>query len=496
MKTYIIQLEKHDDLDSARDKLKGAKARRVIFVWPKSGKSLSDYYSLSLLKREADRLGLSISFITKNQETRENARSIGIPLFSTLGKAQKTSWLESPHRKIVRNPAVGYERLVLEREMLHPQKKKSGLREVGRVTAFLLGILSLVVLVLFLYPSAVVKISPVKTEQNVSFTIKVNTEAEEVNLAGIIPGKSVPIELSGLKTGESSGIVKVGATAAKGVITVTNLSLQQFSLLKGTRFVPANSSNMSFASTTDAAFDGTLNQSVDIPVIAEQPGEDGNLPAGTNFIPQSIQAISVSLVNQAPFKGGTSVNSPSPTDEDYAKARQELMDQLKKQAVETLLTDLSQDSVLIPMSLAEVKTTEIKSTEPGSPADHFTLEIKADFSAVTYRQSDVTSLAQSILNANLNGDLLPVSGTLNLKAISAIIGQQGEYSWNIAASQLVAPRLEEEVISQSLINLPVTKAESYLDKELALDKPSEVIVNPGWWKRMPFVYFRIQVEED
>jgi len=72
-----------------------------------------------------------------------------------------------------------------------------------------------------------------------------------------------------------------------------------------------------------------VNQEVNIKVIALQAGEEGNLPAGSAFVPQAAWSGNVQALSLDSFSGGVSVESPSPSEEDYARLREGLMDELK-----------------------------------------------------------------------------------------------------------------------------------------------------------------------
>jgi hypothetical protein len=495
MKTFVIQLEAHDDLVSARDRLRGVKASRVVLVWPKSGKVLSDYFSLSLLMREADRQGVMLALITKDAEARENARELGIPVFDSLGMAERSRWHPIKRRKIERRPPVGYETLVIERESLHPPLKGTRLHEFGQVVLFLISLLSLGAIALFLVPSAVVKVSLPKTIQEVTFTVQVSPKVSGVNLAGTIPGEVVTLELSGTQTGVSSNKTRVGTVPAEGVITLKNLSTQPLSVPKGTTFLHSTPTEISFISLEDATLTGGVNQEVNIKVVALQAGEEGNLPAGSAFVPQAAWSGNVQALSLDSFGGGVSVDSPSPSEEDYARLREEMMDGLKKQAAASILAGKQDGTTLIPQSLSVLQTSEVRSVEPGLPADHFTLEIKAMFSGLTYRQADVTSLAQSVLVVHLPQGFVPVNETLIVSSSPDIKESAGEYTWEVHARQMVMQQVHEETLSGALTRMPLDQARNVLEANLNLLSPPEITLSPHWWKIMPFTPFRIQVEE-
>jgi hypothetical protein len=497
MKTYIIQLEAHDDLVSARDKLAWAKARRVILIWPKTGKVLSDYYSLSLLKREADRQGVNISFITKSDGVRENARLLGVPVFASVNKAEHRPWQTLHKRKIEHKLLAGYDGLIEQRDQLHPPYKPSRMKEFGRIVIFIVTLIAVLGLGMFFYPSAVVTIFPQRADQKMTLAVNVNPSISEVSLSGVIPGRKTTLELSGTKTGTSTGVVRMGVTKSSGVLTVTKLTDKDLVIPKGTQFSAVAPDNRTFLATNEVSLAGTANESGNVQVEAEVAGEEMNVLAGMSFKPQAAWAGDVSVTNAEPISGGSSLDSPAATNEDYDAIRKQQLTELKTQATRSITQNTTGDSVLISQSLeGGVLVSEIQSVKPGTPSDHFTLDVKVVFTALTYSQSDLDFLVNSILNANLKPGLKSIENSLSLKTISEVVKQSnGTYSWTIEAVRQVGPQLSSNELIERLVSTPVGDVQSILAQQVELRKPSEVTLKPRWWTRMPFVSFRITLEE-
>src|SRR5512137_1281491 len=92
MKTYVIQLESHDDPLSTRDKMAWSKAPRLLLVWPRRGRILDRKVDLVVLQRHAQLLGAQLGIVTGDYDVRANAADAGIPSFSSVVQAQKGSW--------------------------------------------------------------------------------------------------------------------------------------------------------------------------------------------------------------------------------------------------------------------------------------------------------------------------------------------------------------------------------------------------------------------
>ncbi len=92
MKTQILQLEPHDDLVSALDKMGWGKSARIILVWPKKTRLLRRRLDLVLLQRRSHALGAQLCLVTNDPRVRYFAFQTGITVFSTLRKAQNKPW--------------------------------------------------------------------------------------------------------------------------------------------------------------------------------------------------------------------------------------------------------------------------------------------------------------------------------------------------------------------------------------------------------------------
>lgn len=371
------------------------------------------------------------------------------------------------------------------------------MKEFGRIVIFIITLLAVLGLGMFFYPSAVVRIFPQREDQKVTLAVNVNPSNSEVSLSGVLPGRKTSLELSGTKTGTSTGVVRMGVTKATGVLTVTKQTDRALVIPKGTQFSAGSPDGKTYFSTNEVSLAGKANESSAVQVEAENPGEEWNLGAGMSFNAQAAWVSDVLVTNAEPIAGGTSLDSPAATTEDYTAAKKQLFTELKNQATSTLAQNTTGDTVLIPQSLdGGVLVSEIQSVKPGTPSDHFTLEVKVLFTALTYSQSDLSFLVDSILNANLKPGMKSIENSLQIKSISDVVTQSsGGYAWTIEAARQVGPQLAGDEIIQSLVNTPLSEVQSLLAQQAMLRQPSEVILSPRRWTRMPFVSFRITLEE-
>ncbi len=82
MKTLTLHLESHDDVASTIDKISWGKARRFVLVWPKHNRLMRSRLDLVLIQRHCTRLGAQLGIITQDADVEEDAKQLGIPVFS------------------------------------------------------------------------------------------------------------------------------------------------------------------------------------------------------------------------------------------------------------------------------------------------------------------------------------------------------------------------------------------------------------------------------
>ncbi len=171
MKTQVIQLEPHDDIISARDKMGWGQTQRVVLVWPHRSQILTRQLDIQLLHRHSRQLGVQIALVSRNPDVRFFAHELGIPVFSTVHKAQTQRW-----RKVRRgrervtplpaaDPADNGNEPVLER--LNDLKARARPPTPGwlrrpyiRLGIFAVGVLAILAIAFVLVPSARINLSP------------------------------------------------------------------------------------------------------------------------------------------------------------------------------------------------------------------------------------------------------------------------------------------------------------------------------------------------
>src|SRR5512143_3130856 len=182
MKTQIITLESHDDLISVRDRLSWAKTPRILLVWPKYEKVTLRQVDLKVLQRHASSLGAQLGLVTRQRRVREDAESLGIPVFESTGQAQRLSWPKPRRRRLPRHTPV--KDLREKRSQLPASEEAWRALPAVRVGAFAFGVLAVLVLVALFIPRASVQLTPVSKIQSVSLPVIASPSVNAVFITG------------------------------------------------------------------------------------------------------------------------------------------------------------------------------------------------------------------------------------------------------------------------------------------------------------------------
>jgi hypothetical protein len=499
MKTYILKLETNDDLISVRDKMGWAKNSRILIVWPEDGELLNRKLDLILLQRHSQKLGSPLALVSRDPEIRYQALRLGIPVYSTLQKAQDPHW-RLPHR--FRRAAAGstdIENLRKDHPAFNysrfPREEPRDWNALARLVFFAAGVFSLVAIAAILVPSARVSLNPQTMVQDVLLDAATNPEIEELNLMGAVPSELVSVEVEGRDAIPVSGTITLPFHSAEGHALFTNLSDQEVDIPQGSVVRPLGKSAQRYATIQDSVAPAGPGQTVEIEVRSVVPGSQGNLEAGSLVAIEGLLGTFLSVSNPNPIRGGDDRLEPAPTEQDRA----ELADRLENALVETARAEigsqLASGDILIKTTLKPVETLEkIYQPEIEQPADQLTLSWRLVFEARIVRYEDMYAMVTSIFDANLASGTEPVPESLQIEVIDQPLSDEKSMTtWKLHAVRQARAVFSESQAVQLALGLPPEDAARRLFEALPLEETPRISLQPAWWPRMPILPFRIQV---
>jgi hypothetical protein len=503
MKTYIIQLENHDDVISARDKLSWSKARRVLLIWPRRGKVLERRVDLLLVQRHCQQLGAQLGIVTASGEVKAHAHELGIPTFSNPLQAQQVNWHRARGVQQSGRASIWQAR--------HPAQ---ALRERGasfrlvpvqnrwlRLGMFAAGVFAFLALALFFVPRATVTLSPIQKSQEITIPVWAQTGIQAVNPSGGMPMHATSIVVEGRDQVAVSGRVSVPDHAAEGEVMFTNLTDQVVEIPLGSVVLSAGDSSQRFLTIRQVQIPAGLGETGTTLVQASLPGSGGNVTAGQVRALEGPNGLMVVVDNLQPFFGGSDRSSPAPTQQDYQKLRSQLLLNLGKIALEEAQGKLEPGQRFLDGSLQPQNVVE-ENREPAenAPADILQLTMRVEYVAYYIDESDLQAISQAALDANLPDGFQPLQGSL-----SYTMGQQAkvtddtaagdEFRGTLTARRTIKAILSEYEMVEVIRGRSIPEAVNGLQSYAALTTAPVVELVPSWWPRLPFLSFRISLVE-
>jgi hypothetical protein len=507
MKTHILQLEQHDDVVSARDKMKWAKGERILLVWPEGGHVLNRQLDLVLLQRHSRSLGAQLALVTRDPDVTYYAPRLGIPVFKNLRKAQGDAHWRLPRRfrsikvkspgEVLGEPEAEVRNLPpADLRQARPAPQTALPSPTTRLAFFTLGVLAFLSISALLFPSAEVTLTPQSLLQETTVDVTASPDASGFTLSGVVPANTIEVIVEGRDRLPVSGSVQLPLDPARGSVEFTNLTDQPVEIPQGT-LVSSQDPALEFSVTQAGQVPAGSGQTETLPVHALSPGSQGNLPAGSLVVLEGLLGTRLSATNPAPTRGGTDRQEPLPTSEDRRRLHDQLVASLEETALNELEAGLGPGDLLIPGSLQLVGSLE-EAFQPAEaqPADHLELNLRLEFQGQVVSAQDLRALAKAVLDAELPDGYLPDEASLQVEHHTPPQrAADGTARWQLSASRQIQARLPEPQVVRLSLGLPPEQAIARLQAALPLAGEAQITLLPAWWPRLPFLPFRIAVKQ-
>ena len=491
MKTQIITLESHDDLISVRDRMSWAKTPRILLVWPRYEKITLRQVDLKVLQRHAASLGAQLGLVTRARRVRADAEALRIPVFESTGQAQRLAWPKPRRRKWTQRPPR--KDLREQREQVFVKEEEWRVHPVTRIGAFLLGVLSVLVLVALFIPRADVILHPQSKMQSLVLPVIAGPSVESVFITGSIPAREKRVIVEGTQSVVVTGEGVTPQSKARGVVTFRNLTQQAVTIPAGT--VARTADNLRFATIRGGEVAAGVDETIELPVEALESGRAGNVEAETIVILEGRLGLSLSIINPEPLTGGREIPSVQASDRDRARAKNVLMETLEDEASARLADEMKAGDVLFEDTFAVSQIiSEVYDPPAGAAGTKLTLTMQVEFSTLYASAADLTELAGLALNASIPSRFAVTSDGLSLKPVTEpILNDDGFIRWTVRAERRIVQQISTMHVTQMIQGIRAAQAKTLLENSLPLRDAPDVKLSPSWWPWVPIVPFRISV---
>lgn len=496
MKTQVLNLESYDDRHSVLDKLKWSQSDRVIMIWPVRGTPLENKLDLKLIHRRCQRTDVKLAIVCKKRSILDFASELGIPVFRSLRQAQKLPWeytLEPQPE--VQTPTKKYNR----EELVELIEKSSPpvwmTNQKVRFAAFVISLVSVIVLAAFVIPGARIEyLPPVKT-QSLTLELTASPQYQTFNLSGTIPAHYLTVTVEGRGETEATGQTGIPENPATGIIVFTNLTNQEVTIPRGTVVRTAGADSVvRFTTSTDASLGPEAGSTVNVPIEATNPGPQGNLSADSLVIIEGDLSRSLTATNPERTSGGNQRFSLAPAQEDYQELSEELLTSLWQTALEEAQSTLDEQDILLdstPRSAAILE--ESFSPEEPQPSSTLSLILRVEYEILYLDWGELQAMGNAILDVTLPTGFNAQNESFQFTQISAPqIDDQDQVSWEVQLSRQIftvneLPRTIKQILGRS-----PEKAGAILETELDLSAKPKISLFPEWWPIVPLLEVRIE----
>lgn len=259
----------------------------------------------------------------------------------------------------------------------------------------------------FIPPKVKIEIWPEQRITNGTVTAIVNTlQGSDNAITGEIAEAEKTLSQNFPATGAKLKLVK-----ASGIIRVyNNYSTAPQILAATTRFV--SDDGKLFRTPSRVVVPGGYYEgnklvpgSIDIKVVADQPGEDYNIDPSTFSIPGfagTPKYTAFYAKSFEPMKDGLKKEVPQVTQEDLAKAKEILTAKAVAEAKTALKNSVSPGGYIIFDEAIANKLLDFRSAaEVGQEAESFTAQIEAVVSALVFKESGLKNFAENYIREKI-----------------------------------------------------------------------------------------------
>ena len=504
MREQVVNLERHDDHQSARDKMGQARVDRILLVWPKRVRKkpqpLSRKLDLVLMHRHASRLGAHLGIVTADDQIVDNAGELGLPVFDSVKDAHLFIWRSRRSLRPKFSPPPNNPPAIKDaREHLvsqsHPYVNPGWhLARGGFFTT--LGLLAVATLLLLTFPSAEVTLTP--TNQLMTIELRVTgdptlTEADYENAR--IPALTKTKVTSAAIEMPTTGNADLSTKAAHGTVIFTNLTAQQIRIPAGTAVRTTVGAPVRFVTQQDVTLAANRGMITTALVQAFDPGPEGNVKAALINRIEGPLHQRVAVTNQQPTTGGETITVPSVTSSDRSRAYQALLTQLRHSGYDAIVAGLApyQFSALDSARIQQVTETNY-SHFVGEHADTFTLEMRATVTSSVVNNHDVYQAGLHALQNSIGSNMTLQEDTINYSRSISISGDEtGTITFDVTARATALPSIDPASVKHAVRWKPVNEAREKLYANFPLSDPPVITINPSWLPRTPWLEWRTTV---
>jgi hypothetical protein len=515
MTTQTIQLTPEDTLPAIQAKMRLAQADRVLFVVP-AGLHLSAV-ELRVLRRDAVASQVNVALVTTDAVLRGHAASEGISTFRTQRRGERARWRRL--RSDPLPPARGVGKAVPTAPPpagLFDKRSPSGFRPTAFLRAYVrrrnpwwavLGLTLALALILggmlysltFILPSATITLAPASEPLRVEIPLKAVQDARLDAAAGIVPAQALSVQVSGDARTPTTGSSDEPVGKATGRVIFINRTGREITVPAGTLLSTATGNNVQFATTTEAVLPPNGRDAASVEAL--EAGPAGNARAGTVTRVEGPLGLSLLVANEASFSGGTTAKKGIVTEEDKVRLQEQLLSELKQQALERL-DERSGGTSFVPresVSFITLSPTFTPFVGEVSPDLYLSMSLQAVGLAADTTAAEQVALAR-LLESMPPGTRL-ISDTVRFIPGPVFQEDPKTLAFSMMGEGTLLREIDSGAVRTAVLGRTPEAAGRVLADRFALARPAELALGPDWLPyvvpvKLPVLPWRIRVKVD
>jgi len=511
-----LTLEIYDDVVSALNKIQNLNDSGIELEIPEGAALFENVLNLKLIKKYADRYGITVHFQTTDTAGNNLLEMIeeGSGRFSNqTGDVSETgAQPDMPANIFNKKTKVTW----LKKTIL----PKIGIK-IPHFKSFLLPILVALVLVGVFHwnqsrREAVAKIvinsQPLTRSISIKARSGVSSDAQSKILAGTNIRTTLEVTRDITTTGEkivgqkASGKAKIYNKTTeerdfkKGVSLVYEVDDKKFTYLtQGAATAPA--AIVSDADDNPATPDTVTNGSIEIEIEAENVGADYNVTTDKTLEVKGQKKADFAAATSTEISGGKSETIKVVSEGDVTKLQAELSDSITQQASSSLTAKVAASQSLVEGS---AKTTPVKETlshKVGDEAEKLSITKSVEAEGLVYLKSELDRLLEALVK-----EFIPDGFVLSSKERQVSVAVLGNSSNSVLSSTeadlqvtlktFVVPDISEDKIKDALTGKTLQEAQKFLGSVRNV-KTYEFKMTPSlipFFNKVPGAKDRIKVE--
>lgn len=344
--------------------------------------------------------------------------------------------------------------------------------------------------VLWNYPTSDIHliVYPLSVSQDVEIQFSVDL-TQATNPKNSIKATAVSTSVTGEQTSPTTGKSNIGEKAS-GEVTIYNKTLSAKTFSKGTLLTSDSlkftlDQDISIASASDTG-EGLTFGKITSKTTASEIGPGGNISPGQSFSFKDFPDSSFYAKNAEKFSGGTSREISSVSKEDQDRLLSSLSDELVKKAKQQILQQLASDERILDESVQSTLKSKKYSKEIGAETTDLTLNLTLGITALSYKNSDITTLSPNIppeVSSEFVSD--PARTILRIKSVKA--QKDGDYKAVAAVLSYYIPSIDVSAVKTKLAGKSYKDVSTYLStvKNIGGFEIIEYQTLPFWENRIP-----------